>query len=89
MQPLWIFPESDFIDWRILVPESDCKTYQEYLTKIAGNQADFEQQGIEVVRIKMTVAEMREELERQDCDNTEDNRWNVIALRLKQKEDGE
>lgn len=80
---LWEFPAADFADWLVLVGKPECRSHGDYLTLLAAVQADQERQGQEVVRMKMTVAAMREALESAGRENTAANRATVIAMRDK------
>ncbi len=76
---LWEFPAADFPDWLALVGESDCRSYADYLAMLAAVQADQEGKGIEVVRVKMTVAQMRAGLAERGLNNTAANRATITA----------
>ena len=76
---LWRFPESDFAAWCELVGTPDVTDFAGYLTLLAAVQADQERQGREVVRVKLTVAEMRAALAEHDLENTADNRAAITA----------
>lgn len=78
---LWRFPEEDFAAWADLVGTPLVEDYAGYLTLLAAIQADQERQGREVVRVSMTVAEMRAELESRGWENTPGQRAAVIGLR--------
>lgn len=78
---LWEFPAADFADWQALVGSPEVASHADYMALLAAVQADQERQGREVVRVKMTVAEMRAGLESRGLENTPDNRAAVTALR--------
>jgi hypothetical protein len=59
-------------------PEVD--DYTGYLTLLAAVQADQERMGTEVVRVRLTVAEMRSELAAHGWENTPDSRAAVVGL---------
>jgi hypothetical protein len=77
---LWLFPESDFASWCALVGTPEVDDYAGYLTLLAAVQADQERMGNEVVRVSLTVAEMRSELAAHRRENTPDNRAAVVGL---------
>lgn len=78
---LWLFPEIDFQAWRELVGSPQVNSYAEYLTLLAAIQADLERSGIKVVRVKLSVAQMRAEIETRNWPNTPDHRAAILALR--------
>ncbi len=78
---LWEFPAADFDAWRELVGTPEVASHADYMALLAAVQADQERQGMEVRRVKMTVAEMRAELVARGLTNTPDNRAAVTALR--------
>jgi hypothetical protein len=77
---LWLFPESDFASWCALVGTPEVDHYAGYLTLLAAVQADQERMGNEVVRVHLTVAEMRSGLTARGWENTPDNRAAVGLL---------
>ena len=77
---LWEFPESDFGAWCELVETPEVDEYGDYITLLAAVQADQERQGRNVVRVRMTVAEMIDALANQRMKNTPDNRAAIVAL---------
>jgi hypothetical protein len=78
---LWEFPDADFADWLALVGKAEVASHADYMALLAAVQADLERQGREVVRVKMTVAEMRAGLAERGLENTPDNRAAITALR--------
>lgn len=76
---LWLFPPNDFAAWCELVGEPEVRTYAEYLDLLAAVQADMERLGHDVRRVRMTVAEMIEELAAAGMDNTPGNRAAIVA----------
>lgn len=56
---LWAFPDCDFSAWCELCGSPQVGSFVEYMTLLAAVQADLERTGLEVFRVKMTVAEMR------------------------------
>ena len=76
---LWEFPAADFADWCALVGSPEVTSHADYMTLLAAVQADNERQGHEVLRVKMTVAEMRAALAANGLENTPDNRAAIVA----------
>lgn len=76
---LWHFPEPDFPAWRELVATPEVDSYAAYTTMLAAVEADQERQGIAVVRVRRTVAEMRAALAAKNLPNTPDGRAAVVA----------
>jgi hypothetical protein len=77
---LWLFPESDFASWCALVGTPEVDDYIGYLTLLAALQADQERMGNEVVRVHLTVAEIRSELAVRGWESTPDNRAAIVGL---------
>jgi len=79
---LWDWPAADCADWLTLVGTAAAvQSHAEYQTLLAAVQADLEQQGLRVVvRVSMTVAEMRAALARHRQPNTPDGRAAAQAL---------
>jgi hypothetical protein len=77
---LWEFPSADFADWCQLVGEPAVGSYAEYLALLDRVQADCEDQGRTVRRVKMTVRQMRDALAEEHMDNTPDNRAAIVGL---------
>jgi hypothetical protein len=84
---LWLFPEADFADWCELVESPQVANYRGYLTLLAAIQADQERAGYTVIRVAMTVAEMRAGLKEHGLDNTPGARASIVALLRAQSED--
>ena len=78
---LWEFTATDFDAWCELVGSPEVASHAEYMALLAAVQADLERQGHEVVRVKMTVAEMRARLADRGLENTPDNRAAITALK--------
>ena len=76
---LWDWALDDESAWQALT--GDAMTHREYQTVIAGVQADQEQQGRTVNRVRMTVAEMKAELSARGLPNDPVGRATVIASR--------
>ena len=77
---LWLFPREDFDAWAELVGEPIVANYDEYLNMLVAMQADQERQGRTVVRVDLTVAEMKKQLAARGLENTPDGRAAVTAL---------
>ncbi len=77
---LWLFPREDFDAWANLVGEPIVSTYGEYLNILVALQADQERQGRVVVRVDLSVDEMKKQLAARGLENTTDGRAAVTAL---------
>jgi uncharacterized protein YlaN (UPF0358 family) len=77
---LWEFPAVDFSAWRAMPDTPALKSYGEYLAVVAAVQADVEQKGKIVVRVKLPVADVIAELTRQGLENNNQNRAKVLGL---------
>lgn len=78
---LWLFPEEDFASWTKLVGETKLRSYGEYVELLQGLESLYAQQGIQVRRVPLTVAEMVEELAKRGWQNSPDNRAAVVGLK--------
>lgn len=57
---LWQVPPEDFESWKALEdPGLLCKNYADHLRMLAQARADFEAKGYRVVRVHLSLAEMR------------------------------
>ena len=77
---LWWFPPEDFAAWCELVGTPEVHTYADYVTLLAAMEVDQERQGRTVVRVRMTVRQMRERLKEHGYENTPDKRAAIIGL---------
>ena len=77
---LWEFPPSDFAAWSALVGSPKVTSHDEYVTMLAAIQADLERMGTTVVRVRMSVAEMRSALAARGLENTPGNRTAILLL---------
>jgi hypothetical protein len=77
---LWEFPPSDFAAWRALVGDLKVTSHDEYVTMLTAVQANLERMGTTVVRVRMSVAEMKSALVARGLENTPGNRTAVLLL---------
>ena len=61
---------------------AECRSHREHLTLLAAVQADRERSGNEVVRVRMTVGEMKAAIADRGLENTPGNRAAVIGWKL-------
>ncbi len=77
---LWEFPEEDFSAWIALVGDPGIHDHEEYLSLLAGIEADQQRAGREVRRARFTVAEMVRRLAEAGWPNDPQHRAAVTGL---------
>ena len=76
---LWEFPEEDFAAYLAMPDTPRLESHDHYLAAIAAIQADVEQRGTRVVRLRVPVATMLAELENRNWPNDAQHRAMVIG----------
>jgi hypothetical protein len=85
---LWEFPDCDFAAYQAMPDVPQLKSYSDYLAVLAAMQADLEQQGTRVIRVRFPVATMLAELEGHGWPNDVPHRTRVTG-ELGARQDGE
>lgn len=77
---LWDVPAAEFQSWRELTCSSHVPTHAAYLKLLADAENSLKRHGLSVVRTRISVAEMVQELKAHDWANTPENRAAVTEF---------
>ena len=76
---LWEFPREEFAAWRQEFSDA-VNSYDEYLAWLDGTETDYANRGHQVIRVAMTLAEMKRRLAAAHLENTTENRAKILGL---------